>query len=165
MNLHSQKFRRPLRLILSIFQLAIDIIICIACLKLFRVNQPELRLFIAGSVVVFFKFSALYSFKIWTFWDEIKACSRSVLYAWLVSMIFAYFVMLSDMGNISVGLALFVPADLAARYVFRRVISALGIVPPPMPESNSKLFEENINASPFTLRKIRKFLDEDTTKK
>ena len=166
MNLHSQKFRRPLRLILSIFQLIIDVIICIACLNLFHANQQGVRLFVAGSVVVFFKFSALYGFKYIIFRYGRRACLRSVFYAWLLSMLFACLTECRSMASITAGLAVFVPAVLAARYIFRHVISAMGIVPPQITEESiTEIYTGSANASPFTLRKLRSFLDDGSAQK
>ncbi len=162
MNLHSQKFRRPLRLILSIFQLAIDILICVVCLKFFHVEKTGLLVFVAGSVVVFFKFSALYGFKYIIFRYGRRACLRSVFYAWIVSMLFAYFTECSSMGSISAGLVVFLPAVLAARYIFRHAVSAIGIVPPQITEESlTEIYTGSANASPFTLRRLKSFLDKD----
>ena len=169
MNIHSQKFRRSVRLILSILQLVIDVAICIAYLKFSHIDSLLFQAFIVGLVVMFFSFASLYDFKVWIFWDELKACSRTVLYAWFVSMMLAYFVAPDDMMNITAGLALFVPIDLAARYVFRRVISALGLVVIDVvvcgAGSAGEIFAWNINESSFTLRKVRGFLDEDDEKR
>lgn len=165
MNVRSQKFRRYLRLILTILQLAIDIMICFACLEFSNAESPGIQLFVTGCVIIFFAFSSLYGFQYLTFRYGIRACLRSVFYAWLVSMLFAYSSGCSAMLNISAGLAMFIPAVLAARYIVRLVISALGIVPPTLPENVSELFTGSVNASPFTLRKIKSFLDEDTAKK
>ena len=156
MTVHSQKIRKSLWLILSIFQFVIDVIICLSCLKFSHAEPPGLRLFVTGSVIIFFAFGSLYGFQYLTFRYGIRACLRSVLYAWIVSMLFAYPVGFSAMVNVSAGLALFVPAVLAARYIVRRIISMLKIVQQPSPENVSGLFAESINASPFTLRKVKR---------
>ena len=169
MNVHSRKFRRSLRIILSVIQLIIDVVICFAYLKFSHVDSLSVQIFVTGSIIFFFTFASMYGFKIWTFWDETKACSRAVFYAWCVSMPFAYFVMHYGNVNISASLAIFVPADLAARYILRRVISVFGLLEIDVvvcgAGSAGEIFAWNINASSFTLRRIRGFLNEDDEKK
>lgn len=164
MNIHSQKFRRLLRIVLSILQAIIDIAVCFACLRIGRVTVPEAEIFVAGTMFIFFLFSPLYGFKNWTFWDETKSCLRAVLYSLVVSLLFAYSAGYSA-ANISVGLAAFFPAVMAARYLFRRILAALGILNVNVlifgAGSAGKIFAKNINASPFTLRKICGFIDDD----
>ena len=114
MNTHSQTFRKTLRLILSALQLIIDVAICATYLSFSHIDSLLLQVFTTGLVIVFFSFASLYGFDVWMFRDEIKACSRAVLYAWFVSMPLTYLVERGDMFNITTGLVLFVPADLAA---------------------------------------------------
>ena len=163
MNVHSQKFRKLLRIALSIIQAVIDVAVCLGCLRIGRVLVPEAEIFVAGTMFIFFLFSPLYGFKNWTFVDEAKSCLRAVLYSWLVSLFFAYSAGYS-VANISVGLAVFFPSVMAARYLFRRILAALGILNVNVlvcgSGSAGKIFAKNINASPFTLRKIRGFIDD-----
>ncbi len=139
--------------------------ICFACLKFANAEPPCLRLFVTGCVIIFFAFSSLYGFQYLIFRYGVRACLRSVFYAWLVGLLFAYSSGCAAMLNISIGLAMFVPAVLVARYTVRRIISALGIVPPQVTQKVSELFSGSKNASPFTLRKISSFLDDDAHKK
>ena len=124
--------------------------------------------FVTGTVLLFFIFSPLYSFRNWTLRQETSECLRSVFYAWLVSMLFAWSAHIPFRG-ITAGLAAFVPMTLSARYLLRRLLSFLGVIQVDVIVSGAgsagTIFTRYINASPFTLRKIRGFLDDDPSKK
>ena len=153
-----------MRIALSILQLLIDIIICFVCLRFYRVDKFIIQLLVISSLILFFSFSPLYGFRHWTFWDELKACVRSSFYAWCVCMLFAYSLNWRPL-RITASFALFVPCVLAARYVFRRLIAASGLYSIDVVVCGAgmagQIFAGNINASPFTLRRITGFLDED----
>ena len=159
MSIHSQKFRRLLRIMLSILQAIIDVAVCFGCLKIGRVLVPEAEIFIAGTMFIFFLFSPLYGFKNWTFRDEAKSCFIAVLYSLLLSLFFTYSVGY-PVTNTAVGLAMFFPAVIAVRYLFRQMLTASGILNVKFLTFNSggarEFFTKKINASPFKLRKIRR---------
>ena len=148
---------------LSILQAIIDVAVCFGCLKIGRVLVPEAEIFIAGTMFIFFLFSPLYGFKNWTFRDEAKSCFIAVLYSLLVSLFFTYSVGY-PVTNTAVGLAMFFPAVIAVRYLFRQMLTASGILNVKFLTFNSggarEFFTKKINASPFKLRKIRRFSDE-----
>ena len=152
---------------LSIFQAGVDIITCLLCLGVRSPIPSQAKFFIIGSVLVFFLFAPLYAFKNWTFRDEIKSCTRSVLYVWFVAMLFAW----PDkhlMLNISICLAVFIPAVGTARYLVRRMLASTGLMSINVLILGAGLAGEiigsSINASPFTLRKLKGFIDDDPAK-
>ena len=130
-----------------------------------RVNLSGVKIFVVGAIVIFFAASSLYGTRYRPFVDDIKACLKSVICAWFVSVAFAYFMRHRIVINISIGFVMILPAVIAVRYILRRVICKIRGVAINAADIASEFFTESINASPFTLRKVRNFFEDDTAKK
>ncbi|MBQ9575236.1 MAG: sugar transferase [Synergistaceae bacterium] len=129
----------------------------------------EVMEFFTGTMLAVFYFNSLYSFKTWMFWDEMKAVLKSSVLILLVIVLYLY----SQKFDISrftlaMGIIIFIPLCLASRYLFRRLIFALGIISTNIiilgAGRTGTIFAEKINTHPFTLGKITGFLDDDPDK-
>ena len=158
------------RIIFSVTQFILDVALFNLCLSIFRINAPfETLAFLTWTVSEFFLFSSMYGFGNWTFWDETKQCMRSLLYAFLVSMLFLYAGKSSvPIFWVMLAFGAFVPLCLAVRYVFRRVLFGLGLMSTSViilgAGEAGEIFAKNITDSPFIARKALGFLDDDETK-
>ncbi|MBQ4430932.1 MAG: sugar transferase [Synergistaceae bacterium] len=158
------------KFLLSVIQLILDALLFNLCLSVFGIEASfETRAFITGTVTAFYIFSSMYGFGNWTFWDETKQCMRSLLYAFLVSILFLYARKNTiPFFGIIFAFGAFVPLCLAVRYVFRRVLFGLGLLSTSViilgAGSAGEIFAENIISSPFIARKVLGFLDDDENK-
>ena len=168
--LFSPTLRHTLKFIFSVFQVIIDIILYNLCLSLMYASMTiEVRSFLTGTMTAFFLFSKLYGFRLWTFHDEIKAVLRSWVLIFLVSVLFLY---VNRFGISFVlvifSLALFIPLTLTARYFFRRVLFAAGLLSTSVIIAGAgeagEMFAQSIAGSPFISRKVIGFIDDDDGK-
>ncbi len=129
----------------------------------------EIRAFFAGTMLAVFFFNSLYSFQNWIFWDEIKAVLKSTALIVLVIVLYLYSQKF-DLSRfmITSGILIFVPLCLLARYVFRRIFFALGLLTTNIiilgAGRTGEIFAEKIIAHPFTSCKVVGFLDDDPEK-
>ena len=158
------------RFIFSAAQVILDALIFYFCLSLFVIEASfQVLASLTGIVTAFYIFSSMYGFENWTFWDETKQCMRSLLYAFLVSIMFLY----AERNTIHffrliLAFVMFLPLCLAARYVFRRILFGLGLLSTKViilgAGNAGEIFARNIISSPFTVRKVLGFLDDDESK-
>ena len=129
----------------------------------------ENRAFFTGTMLAVFYFNSLYSFRNCILWDELKAILKSAALILLVIVLYLY----SQRFNMSrfilaAGILIFVPLCLIARYAFRRIFFALGILSTNIiilgAGRTGEIFAEKIIEHPFTACKIVGFLDDDETK-
>ena len=167
------------RAILAFFQLAVDT--CIYWLSFSLVIALwftgraqvqftfEIRAFFTGTMLAVFWFNSLYDFKNWIFWDELKAVLKSSILIILVIVLYLY----SQKFDISrfmiaAGVLIFVPLDLGARYAFRRIFFALGLLSTNIiilgAARTGEIFAEKIASHPFTACRVIGFLDDDPAK-
>ncbi|MBR0069548.1 MAG: sugar transferase [Synergistaceae bacterium] len=166
----SPKFRRALRFIFSIIQIIFDIMLFNLCLSpMYTSLTFGLCAFLTGTMAIFFFFSRLYGFILWTFHDEMTAVVRSWVFIALVSIVFLYISKFSGSFILFIALlALFIPVTLAARYLFRRILFSVGLLSTSVIIVGSgmaaEMFAENISVSPFIARRVIGFLDDDESK-
>ena len=158
------------KLLFSALQLILDIIVYNLSLSVLRINSSfEVRAFLSGTVVSFFFFSSLYGFANWTLWDEIKHVMRSTLYSFLVCVLFLY----AGKNNIPffalfLASAIFIPSSLLLRYFLRIILFRSGLLSTSLiilgAGNAGEIFAQNIQSSPFIMRKVLGFLDDDNDK-
>ena len=160
-----------LRVIFSVIQIILDVYLynIIFALLIDVKISFEVKAFLTGTMTAFFLFESLYFFRLWTFWDEIKAALRSGLSILLVSVLFLYTSKIKmSLFALILGIAIFIPVSLAARYIFRRLLFALGLLTTNViilgAGKAGQIFAENIISSPFIARKVLGFLDDDESK-
>ena len=160
-----------MRGIFSAVQIIIDIYLYNFVFSFMKINIAfEVKAFLTGTMTAFFLFESLYFFRLWTFWDEIKAALRSGLSIFLVSVLFLYTSKIKmSLFALTLGIAIFIPVSLAVRYIFRRVLFSLGLLSTGViilgAGGAGEIFAQNINLSPFTTRKVLGFLDDDESKR
>ena len=158
------------KLLFSALQFILDIIVYNLSLSVLRINSSfEVRAFLSGTVVSFFFFSSLYGFANWTLWDEIKHVMRSTLYSFLVCVLFLY----AGKNNIPffalfLASAIFIPSSLLLRYFLRIILFRSGLLSTSLiilgAGNAGEIFAQNIQSSPFIMRKVLGFLDDDNDK-
>ena len=125
--------------------------------------------FLTGTMLAVFYFNSLYDFRNWILWDELKAILKSSGLILLLIVLYLY----SQRFNVSrfiiaAGILFFVPLCLTARYIFRRIFFALGILSTNIiilgAGRTGEIFAEKITEHPFTACKIIGFLDDDENK-
>ena len=167
------------RIVLAIFQSAIDVLIHFQSFSLAislwfggKVNYgltSEMQIFFAGTVLAVFCFNSLYNFKTWLFWDEMKALIKSSFLVMLVEVLYIYSQKTNfPRSSVLFGAIIFVPLCGISRYVLRRLIFGLGIYSTDImilgAGRTGKIFAEKITGHHFTLGKIAGFLDDDESK-
>ena len=168
------------RNILAVLQAFIDCLVCrfsfwlVIALwlsgKTPGILTDDVQNFFTGTMLAVFCFNSLYSFRTWLVSDEIKTVLKSSFLILLITVLYLYsqrydfsrFILASS-------IIIFIPLCVTARYIFRRVFFALGLL------SNSiivfgagrtgGIFADKIASHPFTLGKIAGFLDDDPSKK
>ena len=129
----------------------------------------EVKAFFTGTMLAVFYFSSLYSFRNWILWDEIKAILKSAALILPVTVLYLY----SQNFELSrfilaAGTIIFIPLCIAARYVFRRILFALGILKTNIiilgAGKTGEIFAEKIVSHPFTACRVIGFLDDDPEK-
>ena len=168
-----------IRSILAVSQIVIDTLIYWLSFSLvivlwFTVKAQtqftfEIKAFFTGTMLAVFWFNSLYDFKNWVFWDELKAVLKSSVLIILVIVLYLYSQKF-DFSRfiIAVGVLIFVPLCLLARYVFRRVFFALGLLTTNIiilgAARTGEIFAEKIADHPFTACRVIGFLDDDPAK-
>lgn len=137
--------------------------------KHFSVFNFETGAFFTGTMLAVFYFNSLYEFRNWIIWDELKAILKSAALILLVIVLYLY----SQKFDVSrfilaAGIIIFVPLCLIARYAFRRIFFALGLLSTNIiilgAGRTGEIFAEKILEHPFALCKITGFLDDDEQK-
>lgn len=125
--------------------------------------------FFTGTMLAVFYFNSLYDFRNWILWDELKAILKSAALILLLIVLYLY----SQSFNVSrfiiaAGILFFVPLCLTARYAFRRIFFALGLLSTNIiilgAGVTGEIFAEEIIEHPFSACKIVGFLDDDESK-
>lgn len=136
-------------------------------------NMPgfnfEVRAFFTGTVLAVFYFNSLYDFKNWIVWDELKAILKSSVLVIMVIALYLYSQKYEiSRFMISMSIIIFVPLCLSARYIFRRVLFAAGLLSTNIiilgAGRTGEIFAETITSHPFTSCKVIGFLDDDPRK-
>jgi undecaprenyl-phosphate galactose phosphotransferase len=129
----------------------------------------ERRLFFCGVFLICFFFNALYQFKSWMFWDEMREVLKSSVTALLLiaTYLFALKLPLSRLLVFS-SATLFVPTCLLGRYLFRRASVAAGLLKTPVlivgAGKTGELYAKKVAEHPFMGCKVIGFLDDDPAK-
>jgi undecaprenyl-phosphate galactose phosphotransferase len=159
-------------------QIALDMLIYFICLelvlKLWTSSGggflPERKLFFYGVIFVCFYFHALYQFRTWMFWDEMREVLRATgaVLLIIVAFLFALKLHLSRVAILA-SFLLFAPSCLAARYLFRRALFSMGLRKTPIlvigAGKTGELYTQKVKRHPFMGCEIMGFLDDDQTKK
>lgn len=165
------------RLSLVALQLILDILLywgCLAFVLSFWGKDAtgfttEVRLFFVGVLLVVFYFNALYDFRNWLFWDEMRAVLRSSVVTLLVIVLYLFSLKYS-LSRFAVfsSMILFVPLCLTVRYCFRRFFFALGFLNTSVliigAGKTGELYARKVAAHPFTVCRVVGFLDDDDRK-
>ena len=129
----------------------------------------EVKAFFTGTVLAVFYFNSLYDFKNWIIWDELETILKSAVLVLLVIALYLY----SQKFEISrfiivVSIIIFVPLCLLARYLFRRILFAAGILSTNIiilgAGRSGEIFAKTIISHPFTACIVIGFLDDDPNK-
>lgn len=170
-----RNYKNFIRIILAVLESALDVSVYFLSFSLAALGKTHLaftsetQIFFAGTILAVFCFNSLYSFKTWLLWDEMKAVIKSSFFALLVAVLYLYS-QKSALSRFAVlfSMMIFAPLCVMARYVFRRIIFALGILSTDIiilgAGRTGKIFAEKITHHPFTLGKIAGFLDDDESK-
>jgi undecaprenyl-phosphate galactose phosphotransferase len=162
----------------QVAQAALDLLVYWICLelvlKLRGASQtgflPEHGLFFCGVIFVCFYFRALYQFRTWMFWDEMREVLKAAAAALLIiaAFLFAAKLQLSRVAVVA-GFALFVPNCLAVRYFFRKALFSLGLRRTPIlvmgAAKTGELYVRKVKSHPFMCCEVVAFLDDDPLKK
>ena len=174
-----RKHKNFIRIILAFFQSVLDVLIYFLSFSLavsiwhggeiYQSLNFEAQIFFAGTILAVFCFNSLYKFKTWLLWDEMKAVIESSFLVLLVTVLYLY----SQRSELSrfvtlASMMIFVPLCVTGRYIFRRLMFALGVLSTDIiilgAGRTGKIFAEKIIDHPFTLGKISGFLDDDESK-
>ena len=164
------QIRRTLKFFFSVLQVIIDILLYDLILSLMHTSMSfEMKAFLTGTMTAFFLFNKLYGFRLWTFHDEMNAVLHSWVLIFLVSILYLYAAKLNiPFMFVIFSMALFIPATLTARYLFRRVLFSSGLLSTSViilgAGHAGKMFAGSIEKSPFISRKVICFLDDDDRK-
>lgn len=153
----------------SLTQVLIDIFLCQICFLIMPPLEFEVRVFLTGASVSCLTFYRLYGFTNWTLWEE----TSSVLKAWLLTLLIDVLFLFTIKFRLSVmrvfiAVSLFVPMTLAARYILRVKLFRSGLLVKSViilgAGEAGKLFAGKISSSPFAIRRVSCFLDDDESK-
>ena len=129
----------------------------------------EFRSFLSGIVVICYASSSLYAFQNWTLWNEVSEILKSSVLILLLSVLYVY----ANNFNFSrfaiiAGILIFVPADIIARYLVRRIFYKAGLFSSRVliigAGNAGELFAQKITSHKFMCSKILGFLDDDESK-
>ena len=129
----------------------------------------EVKAFFTGTMLAVFWFNSLYDFKNWIFWDELKALLKSSILIILVIVLYLYSQKFDiSRFTIAAGVLIFIPLNLGARYLFRRIFFCLGLLSTNIiilgAGKTGEIFAEKIASHPFTACRVIGFLDDDPEK-
>ena len=122
-----------------------------------------------GVMSACFIFGKLYGFRNLSLWDEAGSVLRSSVLIILVNTLYLYASKSSfSLLAVFAGTSAFILLTLAARYFFRTMLFRLGWLMKPVivigAGEAGELFASKINSSPFTIRRVLCFLDDDESK-
>ncbi|MBQ4430163.1 MAG: hypothetical protein II877_01570, partial [Synergistaceae bacterium] len=168
-----------IRALLALFQAVIDAAVyrmsfSLVVLLWFAGKTPrefdfDVIAFFTWTMIAVFYFSSLYSFRTWILWDEIKAILKSSALILPVTVLYLYSQNF-DLSRfvIASGTIIFVPLCIITRWLFRRILFALGILNTNIiiigAGKTGEIFAEKIVSHPFTACKVVGFLDDDPHK-
>ena len=156
--------------VFSLIQILIDIFLCQLCFLI--IPDPvafEVRIFLTGASVSFLTFYGLYGFKNWTLWEE----TSSVLKAWVLTLLIDVLFLYTGKFGLSafrvfISVSLFVLLTLTVRYFFRVTLFRLGLLVRSViilgAGEAGRIFAGKISSSPFAIRRVSCFLDDDEEK-
>ena len=129
----------------------------------------EVCFFFSGTLLLVFYFNALYAFKNWLFWDEMRAVLRSSVVTLLVIVLYLFSLKYSlSRFAVFFSMVLFIPFCLLLRYAFRRVFFACGLLDTSIliigAGKTGELYARKVAAHPFTVCRVVGFLDDDDRK-
>lgn len=158
------------KIFFSVIQLLSDILIY--QISLFLVPSsliPAARIFLTGTMTACMAFMQLYGFKNLIMLEETEHVLKS---ATLMLIIGALYVLFGGagvtFGGIFFAVIAFIPLTLAIRYYLRSSLFRRGLLVRTVlvvgTGGNGKIFVHNANSSPFTLKRVVGFLDDDLMK-
>ena len=116
-----------------------------------------------------FLFNKLYGFRNLALWDETTFTLRACVLMLLLNVLYLYANKFTvSFWAVLTGTLIFIPGVLLTRYFYRRVLFSLGLLSKSIiilgAGKNGEIFAHNIINSPFTIRRISGFLDDDEAK-
>lgn len=167
---HSRRIyiaRRIIYCLLAALQLIIDTAIFQICVP-FRISI-ETRLFLTGAMTACFIFGRLYGFRNLSFWNETESVLRYSALMILVNALYLYAMKFPlSLFALIAGAGAFVLMTLSARYFFRAAFFRAGFLMKTVivlgAGEAGKLFARKIASSPFAIRRVLCFLDDDESK-
>ena len=126
----------------------------------------EVRVFLTGTMSVCFVFGKLYGFRNMEFWDETIYVLKASLLTLMVNVLYLYVNKFAvSFSAVIVCSAIFIPLTLAGRHFFRSMLFRLGLLSKSVIIiGTGEIFARNITGSPFTIRRVLGFLDDDSAK-
>lgn len=129
----------------------------------------EVKVFLTGTMTACFMFGKLYGFRNLELWDETIHILKASLLNLLVNVLYLYAHKFRvSLPAVILGTCLFIPLTIAGRYFFRRILFRLGLLSKSIiiigAGNAGEIFAKNITGSPFTIRKVLGFLDDDAEK-
>ena len=129
----------------------------------------ETRFFFVGILLLVFCFNALYAFRNWLFWDEMRAVLRSSSVTLLVIILYLFLLKYSlSRFAVFFSMVLFIPFCLLLRYTFRRAFFACGLLDTTVliigAGKTGELYARKVAEHPFTACRVAGFLDDDDSK-
>jgi undecaprenyl-phosphate galactose phosphotransferase len=165
------------RLSLMFAQVVLDVVIYWVCLDVvmrFQAVGPsslwiERKLFFCGVLVICFSFNALYQFKSWMFWDEMREVLKSSITVLLLIMAYLFTLRLQvSRMFVFASIALFIPACLLGRYMFRRLAFSVELLRTSVliigAGRTGELYAKKVAEHPFMGCRVMGFLDDDPAK-
>ena len=160
-----------LKVILSILHAFIDIILYQLCLFVTASTLPlQAMVFLTGTMVASMLFMQLYSFRNLVILEEIVYLLKAETLMFSVSCLYIYAVGCSYVYFLRIFFAalIFMPLTLTARYFLRALMFRRGFLVKSVLVIGAgrpgEIFAHNISSSPFSLRRIAGFLDNDPQK-
>ncbi len=164
------------RLTLGAVQICLDAAIFWLCLRLtgsllfpraYLGQQREI--FFCGVFLVCFCFNALYSFRVWMFWDEMREVLKASVTASLLIVLYLFIFKLQlSRGLIVVSAVLFAPTCLLGRYFFRRAAVRTGFLRKYVlvvgAGKTGEIYAQKVAKHPFMGCEVLGFLDDDPNK-
>jgi undecaprenyl-phosphate galactose phosphotransferase len=164
-------------LVLMAAQAGLDAAVYWACLGLtsyFRgMGTPDLgferKIFFSGVILICFFFNSLYQFKSWVFWDEMREVLKSLITAIMMIVVYVFAMKLQlPRMLVFMSAALFAPACLLGRYLFRRAAAAARLLNTPVliigAGKAGELYAKKVAEHPFMSCEVVGFLDDDPSK-
>ena len=170
--LNAQRHKRALHalshFILTILQGILDIVLYNLSFAFIPLTF-EVRVFLSGTMTACFVFGRLYGFRNMELWDETIYILKASLLDILVNVLYLYVNKFTvSFSAVIICSSLFIPLTIAGRYLFRRALFRLGLLSKSViiigAGEAGEIFARNITSSPFTIRRVLGFLDDDPAK-